>query len=511
MNSKIKGIIVGVVVMVCLGATLLVLKLSDPANKPDSSSDSDNTSSVAEELLEDENTYPLMELDKNSVSKVVFENENGEMIIERTEKAQGSDGTGKWELISLDGVRQNDTLVNACVNICATLKGRQLVEENASDLAKYGLSEPKAKVTISADNMTDKVFNIGIEIAAGGYYYICEEGKNTVYTVLAANAGYFFEDALYFAGLTLVDTPEEAAWPTIDRLTIKREDIDYDMVFVTVPEDEIPVGMSSNQAMIKPVYQFLNITSSASVTHGIWGLSATEAVVLHPTDEDMKKYGLNEPFGKVILDCDTEDYTLSIGSPVYALDDKGEETTTVSGYYCYLNAADTDCIYIISAEECVWATVVPGDIIIGMMTNNLFVDLDMITLQTPDKTVSIDVYAQEDSNPDDSIDDHVYEVKIDGRVVETELFQEWYVYWLECPTNETYFTPLTGEEKLYLTVTIKLENGKEQVVKFYTSTNRRLIAELDGNVGYIIPTSYADTLMENIQRVVDGNSMITTY
>lgn len=511
MNSKIKGIIVGVVVMVCLGATLLLLKLTDPAKNTDSSSQKDNTSSIADELLEDENVYPLTEIDKNSVSKITFVNEHGELVIERTEKAPSADGTAVWQLTNLDGVRQNKTFVNACVNICSGLKGREIVEENASDLSKYGLSEPKARITISSDNSPDRIFNIGIEIAQGGYYYLCEEGSNTVYTVLQQNVNYFMQSELYFTNSVLVDTPSDSAWPTIDRLTIKREDIDYDMVFVTVPEDEIPIGMSSNQAMIKPVYQFLNITASADVTHGIWGLTASEAVLLHPTDEDKEKYGLKEPFAKVILDTDSDDYTLSIGNPVYALDDNGEETTTVSGYYCFLNAKDTDCIYIIPATECVWATVVPGDIILGMMTNNLFVDLDTITLQTTDKTVSVDVYAHEDENPDDSIDDEVFEVKIDGKTVETELFQDWYVYWLECPTDETYFTPLTGEEELYLTVTIKLENGKEQIVKFYTSTNRRLIAELDGSVGYIIPTSYADTLMENIQRVVDGESMITTY
>lgn len=511
MNSKIKGIIVGVVVMVCLGATLLLLKLTDPARNTDSSSEKGDASSIADELLQDENTYPLTQLDKNSISKVTFVNEHGEFVVERTEKAPSADGTAVWMLTNLGEVRQNKTFVNASVNICSALKGRELVEENAQDLSKYGLTDPAVKLTISSDNAPDKVFNVGIEIAQGGYYYICEEGSSTVYTVLKQNMMYFFEDELYFVNTTLVDTPADSDWPTIDRLTIKREDIDYDMVFVTVPEDEIPVGMSSNQAMIKPVYQFLNITASGDVTHGIWGLSASEAVKINPTDEDKEKYGLKEPFAKVILDTDSDDYTLSIGNPVYALDDNGEETSEVAGYYCFLNAKDTNCIYIISASECVWATVVPGDIILGMMTNNLFIDLDMITLETPDKTVSIDVFAQEDSNDKDDIDDHVYEVKIDGKVVETELFQDWYVFWLECPTDETYFTPLTGDEELYLTVTIKLENGKEQVVKFYTSTNRRLIAELDGNVGYMIPTSYADTLMENIQRVIDGQSMITTY
>ncbi len=510
MNSKIRGIIIGVVVLICLGVTLVFLTLTDKANTPDDSSSKKDNSSLAEELTQDETTYPLTEIEKNDISKVVFENESGTLTITRTEEAT-SGGNAKWTLENLDGVKQNDTIVSACVNICSSLKGRQIVEENATNLSKYGLSDPLSRITVSADGKSDRTFLIGNEIPTGGYYYLCEEGESKVYTVLSANAEYFMQDELYFCSTSLVYTPDDSSWPTIDRLTIKRQDLDYDMVFVTVPEDEIPLGMTSTQAMIKPVYQFLNITTSASVTHGIWGLTATEAVKLHPTDEDKAEYGLSEPFAKVILDCDTEDYTLSIGNPVYELNDKGEETEVVAGYYCYINAEGTDCIYLISAEECVWATVLPGDVIIGMMTSNLFVDLDKISLKTPDREILVDIFAQEDSDPDDDVDDHYYTVDIDGKEANVELFQDWYVYWLECPTDETYFVPLTGDEKLYLTVTITLENGKEQVVKFYEASNRRLIAELDGNVGYMIPTGYAETLMKNIDRVANGESIITTY
>lgn len=510
MNSKIRGIIIGVVVLVCLGVTLAVLTLTDSVKNTEDSSSKIDASSIAEELEKDETTYPLMEIEKNNVSKVVFENESGTLTITRTEET-AADGSAKWTLDNLGGVKQNDTLVGACVNICSSLKGRKIVEENAADLSKYGLSDPLSRVTVSADGKSDRTFLIGNEIPTGGYYYLCEEGTSKVYTVLDANAEYFMHNELYFCSTSLVYTPSDSEWPTIDRLTIKRQDLDYDMVFVTVPEDEIPIGMTSTQAMIKPVHQFLNITSSADVTHGIWGLMATEAVKLHPTDEDKAEYGLAEPFAKVILDCDTEDYTLLIGNPVYELNDEGEETDVVSGYYCYINAEDTDCVYLISAEECVWATVLPGDVIIGMMTSNLFVDLDKISLKTKDREVLVDVFAQEDSDPDDDVDDHYYTVDIDGKEADVELFQDWYVYWLECPTDETYFVPLTGSEELYLTVTITLENGKEQVVKFYEASNRRLIVEVDGDVGYMIPIGYAETLMTNIDRVANGESIITTY
>ena len=184
-------------------------------------------------------------------------------------------------------------------------------------------------------------------------------------------------------------------------------------------------------------------------------------MVVHPTDEDFAEYGLSDPQCTVILDCDTEDYTLKIGNEVYATDEEGNETKQVAGYYCYINAAGTDCIYIIPAENCAWATVVPGDIIGGQMASNYIMDLTGITIQTADKTYETVINAVEEDK-DKGIEE-VFEVTIDGQDVDENLYKNWYTFWLECPTSETYFEPLTGEETLWCTVTLSRKDGTQQV------------------------------------------------
>ena len=74
MNSKIKGMIVGVVVLVCLGITLAVLTLTGKPDTSDSSSDGADTSGIKDELTQEEETIALTELDKNSISKLTFTN-----------------------------------------------------------------------------------------------------------------------------------------------------------------------------------------------------------------------------------------------------------------------------------------------------------------------------------------------------------------------------------------------------------------------------------------------------
>lgn len=501
MNSKIKGIIAGGVVVCCLGATLAVLELT---GKPDDSSSTD-VSSVESSLLEDETLFQLTSINKDSIALISFENQYGTLNIERDEGSGGEDTS--WSLKELGGVNPNGTAIKACVNICSELKGKQLVEENVSDKAKYGLESPSARVAVSVDGGNDTVILIGDEIPTGGYRYVMLEGDTSVYTAMISNVNYFLQKAEYFCSLSLVYTPSDNAWPEIERLTIKRSDLDYDMVFVTVPEDDAPIGMVSTQAMIKPVYAGLDITNSAAVTHGIWGLQAAEAAVLHPTEEDMKEYALDAPDCTVILDTDKEDYTLKVGKAIYAKDENGEETTEVAGYYCYINAEGTDCIYAVEKENCPWASVLPEDIIGGQMVGSYIMDLEEISVIGEDTNSVVDINAVEET--DDTSE--VFEVKINGKTVDGDIFKDWYVYWLECPADETYFQPLTGEETLYLTVTLREKDGDERIVKFYHTSGRRLIVEIDGNVGYKIPISYAQVLIDNLERVSAGEAIVSTY
>lgn len=502
MNSKIKGIIICGVVVACLGVTLAVLELT---GKPDDSSS--DPSALASELIEDENTIPLTAYVAEDISKITFENEHGTLNITRNTSMANKDA--EWSMDELGDIKPNSTAVKACVNICAGLKGRQLVEENASDLAKYGLADPAARIAVSADGQSGVTFLIGDEIPTGNYRYAALEGSSDVYTVLITNVNYFLQDATYFCSLSIVDTPSDDDWPEIERLTVKRKDLDYDMVFVTVDEEDAPIGMVSTQAMIKPVYAGLDITNSSAVTHGIWGLEATEAVVLKPTDEDLAEYGLDDPQCTVILDTDSQDYTLKVGNTIYATNENGEETSEVTGYYCYINAPGADCIYIVAAAECAWATVLPGDIIAGQMAGNFIMDLTAISVSGAGVDSKVDINAVEEDEENGV--EEVFEVSIDGKAVDGDLFKDWYVYWLECPTDETYFEPLTENETLYMTVTLTRKDGTEQVVKFYQTSGRRLVVEIDGNVGYKIPLNYADTLADNLKRVANGENVIETY
>lgn len=502
MNSKLKGIIICGVLIASLGAAMVILDKT----KTDSNSNSSDTSDIVNSIIQDEATLPLMSVEKSSIKHIKINNKYGEINFNRI--ASTTDLTdAEWEIEELKDINTISTYISATANISCSLTAKVLVEENASDFKKYGLDELDTTTVVITTDTGEKTFLIGNESTEEGYSYVREKGSSKVYTVLSSNLTYYRSAKEFFVNTAIVPEPSDDAFPVLERLTITRKDIDYDMVFVTAKESDSPVSMISAQVMISPIYQYLNVTRSADVTHGIWGLTASEAVVVNPTDEDFAKYGLSDPFASVILDSSAEDYTLKIGNPIYAKDDNGKDTTVVSGYYAYINAKGANVIYILSAEECVWATVVPGDIISGLMTYNYIIDVSEI-ISVKDgvtNTFSLNSYDTDSDGAKDKTD-----IKLNSKAIDEEEFKLFYQFIMGCPTTETYFEPIT-DEKLYMSLTIKLNNGKSQVINFYTSTDRRLIVELDGLVSYKIPTSYAERFISNIQALSEGNKIVTAY
>ena len=325
MNSKVKSIIICVVVIACLGITLLVLNLT---GKND-----DNSSSTVSSIADSEKTISLTDdiaddLDNTYVKSIEIKNERDSFTV-----SQVSGKTDEWEIKALDGIEQSNTVYSGLASIAADLSATDIAEENAQDLSKYGLKNAKTKftVTFSDDNNTKRTYLIGDTTPNEKDYYLCEEGKNTVYTAATGSLSYFFYTKEDFIALTMLEKPEsDDDYPDFIKETIKSEDLDYDMVIVT-PEKSLDY-MPSAQVMTEPVFAYLDATNSAEITHGMWGLSAVSAVAAKPDKNDFKKYGLLKPCTKVILETSAGTYTLSVGDPVYAKDSKGKETTTVESY-----------------------------------------------------------------------------------------------------------------------------------------------------------------------------------
>lgn len=490
MTNKIKGIIIGIVVVLLLAGAFIVLKLTE---KPDETDQSSLSSIVSTENV-------LYDVVIDNVKSVTINNDTGEFVVDRS-------GIEKWSIKEFDTIPLNTSSITALAKCASKITTKLLVEENATDLAKYGLSTPSAEITVTFMNDTaTKEFIIGDETPQSGQHYFAEKGSTKVYTILSNNVYSFLVPKESFISKLLLEEPADDAWPRVDDVILTRPELDYRIRMIFDPagysDDDTPT-MIANQIMIEPVNAYLDINNSGEITHGIWGLTATEAIFAFPDDIDKGVAGLDKPIAELTVITENNTYTLAIGAPIYALDENGEPTSTIESYYGYFSTVDV--IFTFSADSMPWATTLPIDITSTVMTANYIFNLENIVITTNDKVTNFDISSQT-SEDDDKL---VLNVFKDNVKMDTDYFKIFYQFLLKCPVEEIYFTQPTNE--MNMSIKITTNNGGGDILEFYPETDRLTIVKLNGKTSFRLRTTYIERLLANLALLDSGAPITSTW
>ncbi len=481
MSKSTKNLLVIGIFVVSMVLVLLLLVVTAPKEKE-------------EEAVVD-NTIALVSYERDNIDSFKITNESGEYTVRQTAKS--------WKVDELDGLDLSTTVLGAAGNCITSVTGQQLVEENAADLNKYGLGEDdyKSRVDVKLKDGTTYTVYYGIDTPDGEHIYVRMGDSSDVYTALATSSRYFLyikEDYISLSILPELTTDNRA--PTIDLLTITRKDLDYDIIF----EDDTKnyatddISMASSQVMISPVYAYLDITNSNDIIYGLWGLSAVQAEVAFPTDEDMAEYGLDDPFCSVVLNAELQDYILYIGNvAAYELDENGNNTTTPAYFYGYFEGKDT--IYLFSAADLPWASFMPVDVLSTMMTSNYIYTLDYVDVEfhtDADYKYYFDIEA--------SVEETTLSGTLNDKVFDPEAFKILYQFMLKCPIDELCLEDPADDAKLLARIDFRRDDGNGDVLEFYDDTTNRVIIKLNGTTSFSQPKSYLDVLLKNIQLFEGG-------
>lgn len=488
MNKKIQGIIIGGVVVAALGGTLAFLELTGQSK--DSSSGDDSSKAIVNSQEEAEEVQ-LVSAQPEDIQSIVVENATGGYTLERP-----SSGKTELNITELTGLNQSMVMKKGVMDDVANLTAYKLVEENASDLSKYGLDKPNTTFTANFKDGTKRTFKVGDKATKNRYRYVLEDGKTDVYMVLEATLSDMIERKEDFITTSLIGAYAGTEDTPYGRLTVKRTDLDYEMAFEDLPDGT--EALISSQVMVEPIFAHLNIQLSSNVTHGLWGLSAARCELIFPKEEDFKEYGIDAPYCEIYYKNETEEYDLKIGKAIYATNDEGEETDEIAAYYCYVTGVSgEDCIWQIAAENLPWATYDVGDVVSLMTTNKIF-DINEVKVTHNGEVSDYTVDGSEEENK-------VYWAKKNGQDIKVDLFQSLYLYILSCPTNDIYFDEIEGDP--FLTIEIFRKDGGVDKIEFYEQTNRRVLVALNGRPSYRLESRWTDVFLQNMERLDRGEEL----
>lgn len=496
MNEKVRGMIVAGVVLAALGGTLGVLHLTGMDKT--AGDDSSDASSVKATTSSEDLSVKLIDVETKDIKQIDVTNEFGGFTY-TGESESGKDSCGIAELkdVTLDTNKMNDIGEDT-----ANLTAYKPVEDNAEDLAKYGLAEPAAEFDITFTDGSQRAFQIGDKAHQNRYRYVTEKDTNAVYMVQESTIQHLLgrkEDLVDTSLFPANDSDESEEFGV---LKVHREDLDYDMVFEQDKGDNERANenMPSAQVMTEPIFSYLNGSTSSDIIFAMYGLTAMEAEVVHPTDDDLKTYELDKPRAVVSYSGDSYEWTLNIGGEYHDENAEGNEQSAASAYYCTITGVDgKDAVWKLDASALPWVKLLPGDIITSLMTYNNIWDVASVKLTGKDNTNFTIEHDGED----------ITGAAADGASLDVDTFKSLYQYLLTCPTSEIWFEEPKSEP--YLTIEINRTDGGGDKIEICKDTDRRDIVKLNGRTSYKIKSSWVTRLLENVESVKNGGEVQENY
>lgn len=497
MNDKLKGIIIGGVVLAALGGTLGVLKLTGADVTTDDSSSEAVSSSEVDESVK------LIDVTADDIKSISVSNEYGGY----TYNGASASGKDNCSITELKGLALYTRKVSDIGEDTAQLTAYKLAESGADDLNKYGLVNAAAEFDISFADGSERDFLIGDKAHQNRYRYLCEKGSNDVYMVLESTLASFLGAKEELLNTTLVESVSNDEDFQFGKLTVSRADLDYDMVFEQDSEEfsKSSSNMVSAQVMTEPIFSYLDGTNSSNIIYAMFGLTAMSAEKIFPDENDIKEYGLDEPRCVVTYEGTDGDYTLSIGGEFHDVNEDGEEQSAASAYYCTIEGVEgKDCIWKVDATALPWVTMLPTDVLTSLMTWNMVTDVTQVELSGEAANELFEISCEGEGD-----DAEVSKVTCNGEEIDVDTFKGLYQYILTCPTKEEiWFKDPEGEA--YLTLEIRCADSAD-TIEFYKDTDRRDIVKLNGRTSYRIQSKWVDRLLKNVEAAKTGGEVEEDY
>ena len=508
MSSTAKGLIAGIAALVLLGGGIAAMKLTEPEPDVDTSS-----SNQAEEALniynESADDIKTIEVSNNNGGYTLLRTYKADKNAEQTTAAEttsydtttNEDNQNTYTIKDLENVKLDNSLINNIPKNAASLKAQKLIDENPSDLSKYGLDSPQATVSITFDGSNAKTITllVGNDTPAGDIY-VKLSNNNTVYSVSSSFIKSYTYEKEYFVSLVCVEKPADEDTPIVSSVVIDRSDLDYDIQFDYDPlsgGDSESGGTTATHVMTSPVNAYLNVSESVNYTHGIFGLKASNVLSISPSEQELEFAGITDPSCTVTTTLeDGTRYVLKIGVQYGAEGDT--EKTRYTGYL-----EGTDILWLFDSSNLPWVDMKPEDAMSSLVFGSYIYDVSGININTSDSALSFKCTG-------DSADN--FKVSLDGKDFDLERFKLFYQALIKAPADEICLTEDGIGEKLAAVTITKTNGSPSENIEFYQADNNKIIIKKDGKVCFKCRASFVQkALLPNIANVNGNGDFVTNW
>jgi hypothetical protein len=277
----LKSTILSIVVLGGLGAYIYFVDAKRPGGVP----------GPAGTIVESKEKVFPVEADKIEEVRVTAEKE--------TTVLRKQDGT--WKMIEPAAIDADQTEASGLANALTGLEYGRIVEENTSDLANYGLAEPKFRLAFKgAANAAGEIL-IGERTATGSDLFAVKAGEKRVFLIPSYHETSFNKKPF--------DLRDKRV------LNVKRDEIDA--LEITGGADVQLTRKGTDWSVTRPVQARADYSAVEGLLTRITGANMTKLVEQVPSGtlpaDALAKYGLDKPALTITIGAGSSKASLAIG------------------------------------------------------------------------------------------------------------------------------------------------------------------------------------------------------
>ncbi len=503
-NKKTRNLIIGAAFVLILAALLLVL-LFGPDSQQQAESESESTSTVSSTTVE------LIVSQADDISEMQIENASGSYTISRT-KAATEEDDAVYGIEQLSGFAENQSELSAMVSEFANVSAVRLIEANAPDVEKYGLSDPSCVIRTFYDDGSKHVVTVGNTLTTGSGAYMMVDDDPNVYSMGNSKTSRLGYSVLDYLDKNVIeawqsytdDDGNEVAAPTIGYLEVTGGTLEEALRIEPLSAEELASATASYGStfkIVKPFEADMRYRSdeegndqNAVYTTSLQQLTADSIAMLSPTEEDLTALGFDSPCCTISFERDGTEYVWTVGNDTTASDGSTAH---------YLMTEGKDLIYVVADANLPWISIKIDNMYSSLMLLPNIKDVSAIDLTIYDQSWSfeIDPAADEDSD----VVPH-----IDGEEVDLENYRDMYQYLLSAPAEGIY----KGDKDagtLAASFTYYYHNGGSDTVELFDLGDRTCILSINGNKQWTTRIAYVQHLKTNMERLLNGEAPVLDY
>ena len=480
----------GLVIVLLLAALALtgggVLLLREPP---------ENTKETAAETAEE----VLFSFGEEEISGICVENKEGGYSASRTENG--------WEIDGLEDIPLDDSTLHSLVYSVMSLKSVREIADGGDRPEDFGLAEEQASAVVEAELSGGESVRlvVGDEVPSEDQNarYVGKDGR--VFVAYNTKVGVFLHSGLQFVEKEI--TPPTRA--SAENLTVQSVQISGTGYMEGNPAP-LSVRLSENREIAGAALAFYEITSpweiaadaSASVvwTESFFSLAAVETAVVHPSESDLERYGLREPWAEVHLEY--ANAAGGRGTCEFSLarpDASGMAAVRVSG---------RDVIYLADVAGTDWVSRRPQDLVSRQLLTPSLQTLSALTIAEEGKTPVVIRFEADAGNSQ-------IRAFLGNAELEDKSFRNFYYTVINQTADEVLFdgAQIPGESEKTAEIRYSYAEGnREDLLEYYRESDRfLLVVKNGGEMCWRMGEAKLTQVLETLERLAAGEEIEARY